>query len=296
MTTNLELQLNATNAASLGSPTNSAALTAWNSAGGSLGTLGNFTGSGSYLAVDTSLNSLPSVQFAANAGGTSGQFLFNTTNFGANTTIIYVGRLNGGSNHRLVGGYSNNTLFGYWSGHQDTAYGSSFFGANPGTPGNPATTATHVYAVSVDASGNGTLYSGGALLGTGTGEAGPNGLVLGAGNGGGSSQSEFSSGEVGEVLVYNSVLSASQIQAISNYLANMWEGILPTATPVTISGGGTLDLNGVNQTIGSLNSSDPTTRVALGGATLTTGSLSTTDSFVGVISDSGAPAAARVAA
>ena len=68
------------------------------------------------------------------------------------------------------------------------------------------------------------------------------------------------------------------------------ETSLPATTPVTISSGGTLDLNNANLSIaiGSLSSSDSTTRVLLGsGGTLATGGDNTNTTFAGVISGSG---------
>ena len=52
---------------------------------------------------------------------------------------------------------------------------------------------------------------------------------------------------------------------------------------MTISSGGTLDLGSLNQTIGSLSSSDPTTLVALGAAILTTGNDNTSTTYAGGI-------------
>ena len=112
---------------------------------------------------------------------------------------------------------------------------------------------------------------------------------------------------MGEVLIYSVALTSAQEQAVESYLQSKWVGtgsgastlpavyaapgnILPTATPVTISSGGTLDLNNANLpiTIGSLCSSDSTSRVLLGtGGTLTTGGDNTNTSFSGVISGSG---------
>ena len=66
--------------------------------------------------------------------------------------------------------------------------------------------------------------------------------------------------------------------------------ILPGTTPVTITSGGTLDLNNANLPIvvGSLSSSDSATRVLLStGGTLTTGGDNTNTAFAGVISGSG---------
>ncbi len=62
---------------------------------------------------------------------------------------------------------------------------------------------------------------------------------------------------------------------------------LSSTSPVSISGGATLDLNAISQAIPSLSSADSTTRVALGGGVLTVGSGNATTTFAGVISDSG---------
>ena len=98
-------------------------------------------------------------------------------------------------------------------------------------------------------------------------------------------------GDLGEVLIYPSALTSAQRQEVETYLDQKWEpgstGFLPAATPVTITNGGIFDLNGVNQTIGSLASTDPTTQVTLGGATLTTGNDNTSTTFAGSISGTG---------
>ncbi len=97
-----------------------------------------------------------------------------------------------------------------------------------------------------------------------------------------------------EVLIFDTVVSNEQRQQIETYLNYKWFGtgagignLLPATTPVTLSGGGTLDLGGENyQTIASLSSSDPTSRVTLGAAALTVGDASST-SFAGAISGPG---------
>ncbi len=103
-------------------------------------------------------------------------------------------------------------------------------------------------------------------------------------------------GDIGEVLIFNSALSDAQRLAVDSYLQNKWgiaaasswtSNVLPSNTPVAISGGGTLDLNGGNQSIGSLASSDPSTQVLLGAGTLTTGGDGTSTTFAGMISGSG---------
>ncbi len=95
------------------------------------------------------------------------------------------------------------------------------------------------------------------------------------------------------MLIYNSVLSQAQIQAVLANLNAQWgttggpaggTGPLPAGSDVSITSGN-LDVNGLTQTIGSLNTSSGT-NVYLGGGTLT---LSDNNVSVvgGVIADTG---------
>jgi autotransporter-associated beta strand protein len=158
--------------------------------------------------------------------------------------------------------YSGSELAREWTGMLNTAAGRSIY--MNGT---------------LEASNNGTNPF--------TGLGGANFGFIGAGFGYNASYV----GDLGEVLIYPSALSSAQRQEVETYLEQKWElgstGFLPVATPVTITNGGTFDLNGVNQTIGSLASSDPTTQVTLGGATLTTGNDNTSTLFAGTISGTG---------
>lgn len=90
------------------------------SGSGGLGDFTTTTGTGAvnptYVASGVTLNGRPVVRFNNSA------MLTNSTVTGTNRTIIYVGRLNGGSNRRLVGGINNNWLMGYWGGEQDVAH------------------------------------------------------------------------------------------------------------------------------------------------------------------------------
>ena len=72
-----------------------------------------------------------------------------------------------------------------------------------------------------------------------------------------------------EFQLYNTVLSAAQIQKVYQNQALGFGSALPSSTPVTLAGGATLDLNGAAQTVGSLADG------AGGGGTVTNSSTST---------------------
>ena len=68
-------------------------------------------------------------------------------------------------------------------------------------------------------------------------------------------------GDLGEILIYPSALSAGNIQAVDNYLMAKWEGVggsggnlnlLPVSTALSIATGSTLDLGGGSQQVASL--------------------------------------------
>ena len=100
--------------------------------------------------------------------------------------------------------------------------------------------------------------------------------------------------QIGEIILFNSALSAADRVKTEAYLAAKWfaqggatNNVLPANTPVSMSGGGRLDMSGFNQTIGSLASSDASgTQVLLGAGRLTVGGANNS-SFDGVISGSG---------
>jgi autotransporter-associated beta strand protein len=84
------------------------------------------------------------------------------------------------------------------------------------------------------------------------------------------------------------------MQAVERYLNYNWFGVgstqnvLPSATPLTVSGTGVLDLNGSNQAVGSLTGADSTAEVKLtSGSTLTVGSLNTATTYAGMTTGTG---------
>ncbi len=102
-------------------------------------------------------------------------------------------------------------------------------------------------------------------------------------------------GDIAEVLVYGSALTADQRQQVETYLAAKWLGgpgtgsdLLPTATAVNLTtSSAALDLNGTSQSIASLTGV-PGSRVLMGNATLTVGGGNASFTFSGVLSGTGA--------
>ena len=96
-------------------------------------------------------------------------------------------------------------------------------------------------------------------------------------------------GDIAEILVFNRALSFEERQVVQSYLDFKWlnvgagSDILPTTAPVSLAANGTLDLNGLNQSIGSLSGSGLVTNSVLTTATLTVGLDNSNTVFSGVI-------------
>ena len=241
-------------------------------------------------------------------------------NQGTGTNLFFGAYAYGGGDigTGLAVGY-NNTGSDAQGNYCLTQYGPTLSGGSPplsGTMGGGAgpetaevITAALNTAVGQSISVNGTtIASNGSTTPIGvSGGTTPNGnpdnytSYLGTGNA--EPDEGFFNGDLGEVVIFTTALTTAQQQAVNAYLQYKWLGVgpavaapsfltngygmLPSTTPVIISGGGTLDLNNSRQTVGSLSSSDPTTQVLLGSGTLTVGTDNTSTTFAGAISDSG---------
>jgi autotransporter-associated beta strand protein len=243
--------------------------------------------------VATAINDLPSIRFDT-AGGADQ--LFNTIHYQSPVTIFSVSRLTGGANQRLITSYVNNWLLGYHNPGVDRAH----FDGWVHNPSVSADTRTHMYEAVIRGSGqNSDFYvfddrnPNVRLLASSTGgTTGPNGLALGAWQSG---ASQGSNGDVAEILVFRGVLAADQRAVVEDYLAAKWHGIslgaaspniIPDTARVAITAAGAaLDLNGYDETIGSLEGV-PGASVLLGGGTLTTGGDGTDTEFAGEITGS----------
>lgn len=242
-------------------------------------------------ALNNSSYTIFAIEAKSSNPGTSADHFMGTTGAGPSAWT---------GNSSLQLGYKNDTTFLAGQFSNDLAANAPFFtGAE----------VAQEYTVQLSTSTGRTLYNGGtpvpggyitSTVGlTGLGTVQPNSPfgatdfgVIGASYYSSTADTGFNGnfqGDVGEILMFNTALTPAQQQVINSYLQYKWYNptTLPITTPVTLSGGGTLNLGGVGTTIGSLSSTDPTTHVQLGTATLTTGGLNTNTVFAGSISGAG---------
>ncbi|MEM2974451.1 MAG: DUF2341 domain-containing protein, partial [Candidatus Micrarchaeia archaeon] len=144
----------------------------------------------------------------------SAQTLYTDTNFPTPVSVIYVVRqTGGGSPERMLSAKNNNWLLGYWYNARRQAYFEGWVSSS----GSPATdTNWHIYSAVIPGPGqNSKAYEDGVLFAENqNGVTGPNGLCLS----GHYCSSEFSNGEIAEILVYNKALSDAERQGLENYL------------------------------------------------------------------------------
>ena len=248
---------------------------------GSSGTAGNATAQNGYTPPTLNLsngafNGLPTLNFSGSAA--LGGFDLSAHNGSAYTVIAvegksaaanlwYLGTNAAAANQALHMGYRSDTDFALGQYSNDLDYNSA--------PSYSGSEVARTWAGELSLSAGHILYLNGTQVASNTNTTPLNGLggshygILGAGPNYGSPYI----GDLGEVMIFNSALSSTQVAAVQQYLMAKWTqpDILPTATGVNISGGGKLDLNGATQTIGSLTSSDSTTSVTLGAGQLYVG-------------------------
>lgn len=101
-------------------------------------------------------------------------------------------------------------------------------------------------------------------------------------------------GDINEVAVYSTALGLSDAHSVTEYLRYKWLGlgrsfptnVLPDTTALTVSEGGILDLNGLDQEVGSLEGAGEVANGSGRGATFTVGSDNRSTLFSGAISGS----------
>ena len=150
------------------------------------------------------------------------QMAQNTVNYSTPYTIFVVARMadanhsGNGDNARVVSSVNNNWLLGWWSGCEDKAYLEGWITSSASSPAS-TTTNTIVYGVSGNGSNSSLYRDRGTLVANNTGgKAAPNNLTLGGGPG------ELSKCYVGELIVWNKVLSANEVRQVQDYLLSKW--------------------------------------------------------------------------
>ena len=171
--------------------------------------------------VTNGLNSLPIVRFTTSAKWR----ISPDVNLNA-YTMFFVGRQTGPTYGRVLNSL-NNHLYGYWNGYKQNLFTDGEPGILYGTGSDTlwvmfshsrATSAAYTY------NWNGTsIYSGSSST-----AANMNGLTINDG-----AYGEPSDCEVGEIVLYNVVLSTTNIQKIEGYLAWKWglQANLPSNHP-----------------------------------------------------------------
>ncbi len=221
------------------------------------GGVGDFIGYASDASLPTFVdssphfNGLPTVRFHGNNSAAK-SILYNTHDFAAPVTVLYVSRMTGAASYRLLTAQANNWLLGYHGGTRDDAYFMQWV-HNSGT--FVGTRACLYEALISGTNAPSRFYRDGQLLASSTvGVAGPHGLRLG---GGYQDNIEHSSGEIAELLVYDRVLSDAEREAVEEYLLEKWRYDLPApaanAVTLGVAANGTLDVNGGAHTVRSLH-------------------------------------------
>ena len=201
----------------------------WQDKSGQGNHFANLRGDPSYVAVTSEGNSgMPAVYFDGNDG------FWTNTNFESllsQYTILSVARYSGGQNNRLISCRSRNWLFGF---HASKTKAWHFEGWVYQAGG--ADTSWHLHVADIDNAGDpnaNTWYDGTQLAtnnrGSNNNNYKPDQIQLG----GWKTNSEFSQGEVAELLVFNRVLTSDERLKLEGHLAHKWglAGTLPFSHP-----------------------------------------------------------------
>jgi fibronectin-binding autotransporter adhesin len=273
-------------------------VSAWNDKSGNLrnATQGNAANQPGSYGVNANANGLNTVNFTGSGTqildvdlaflNNSSYTIFSIEGKQSNGNVYYLGTRTADTNRGLHVGYRNDTSYALAQFSNDLDYVSPTL-AYTGTQvfrqwtGSLNTAGGGGHAISL----NGTQV----VSNTNTTPLSNTGLgVVGQGFGG-----QQYVGSLGEIVIYNSALNATDKARVEAYLAAKWLGIgslaniLPTTTDVNITASGaSLDLNNVNQQISSLGGVAGSL-VTMGSGRLTIGG-NTSAAFAGVISGTGA--------
>ena len=148
---------------------------------------------------------------------TTAQWMKQTYDFGAPSTVIYVARSRTTGNGRILQGVANNWLLGWWNGLERVAYHDGWISY----PGVTGTTNARVVSSVIRGGGQPTEISVDGIVVTSNtgGQTGPNGLAVNTGNVAGG---EVTDAEVAEILVFPRALTSTERSAIEVGLSTKW--------------------------------------------------------------------------
>jgi len=227
--------------------------------------------------VSSAINSEPVVRF------NTSQWMATATNFGTPYTIFTISKMNGGATNRLISSYSTNWLMGYHGGSVNDIYANGWVY----NPSAAAGTSANLHTVT-GTGGITTLYNcATAYGGNGAGVSGPGRLRL---NGWSTGLGETSNGDVAEVIMYNRVLTAAELQGVRNYLSNKYNMGCTGGNPYTYSWTGPSSYTSTQEDITGLCDGDYTVTVtdangcSVTSPTITIGTTYTESTAPGAIS------------
>lgn len=176
-----------------------------------------------FVPASAEFNGHPVLRFD-NAGITK-QHLISLLNLSASDNTVFLVARQLGSSGRILSGYGNNWLLGWWSTREDQYYANGWVN-NPATA---VTTAMRCYVGDGTVAGDQwSFWRGRTNINTNSiaGSQGPNGLVLGGGymiSTNGLDQGEHSTCEIAEVIVYDRRLTAVERATVVDYLDRRYE-------------------------------------------------------------------------
>lgn len=159
------------------------------------------------------INGMPVIRFSTSPTNQTFQV---TTNFPPPYTVLYVARQNGPTRGRLLSGFGNNWLLGWWCGSKSQGYFEGWVAGNGSCGISPTDSNVYLYTVVGTGSLSTVFENGRQIASNGNGVAGPNGLTLGINN------SEFSDADIAEIIVYSKALSPDERHQVESYLAQKY--------------------------------------------------------------------------
>ncbi len=272
------------------------------------------------LSAASGINGLPAVRF--NLGGVQTYLLSDTgdyANYTDKLTVFMVGRQSGGQVVTYPGLMS---MVDSWTNpDHDRAVNAIPFLQNAGTANTwgtwrqgaakgfgtiPAASTPFIAATAFDGAFD-RFYVNGSLQGSAasSGSFGINYFSVGSRYYSGTLKERWN-GDLGELLIYNRVLSDGERDSVTAYLTAKWltsgsspdVNRLPATTALAIAAGATLDLNGVSQTVASLadyaGGGGQVINTATGPVTFTLNPSAGATTFSGAIGGGGGGAVALV--